>query len=62
MLRWALAFLVLTITAGLIGFGGISSGLAVLAQIMFVIFSALLLIFLVASLIDQAEHPRDLDN
>jgi len=59
MLRWAFAFLVLAIPTGIVGFGGLASSLAVLAQILFVIFSALLLIFLVGSLIDQAEQPRD---
>lgn len=58
MLRCALAFLVLAIATGIVAYDG-ATAFAALAQVLFVIFSALLLIFLVASLIDQAEHPRD---
>lgn len=58
MLRWALAFLFLAVATGIVVYEG-PTAFAALAQVLFVIFSALLLIFLVASLIDQAEHPRD---
>lgn len=60
MLRWVLAFLILAIATGIVTFEG-PAGLTMLAQVLFVVFTALLLIFLVGCLIDQAERSRDLD-
>jgi uncharacterized membrane protein YtjA (UPF0391 family) len=57
MSRWTLAFLILAIITGVLGFGGIASGLAGFAQILSGIFLALLLISLVAGLVAQADAP-----
>lgn len=59
MLRWALLFLVLSIVAGWLGFGGIASSLAGFAQVSFVVFLALLLVSLVAGLVGRAESHND---
>ena len=47
MLYWALVFFVVALIAGALGFGGIASTSAGIAQVLFVIF----LILLVASLV-----------
>ena len=47
MLYWALVFFVVALIAGALGFGGIASASAGIAQVLFVIF----LILLVASLV-----------
>lgn len=47
MLGWSLTFLVLALVAALFGFGGIASGAAAIAKVLFFIF----LIALVVSLI-----------
>ena len=44
MLRWSFAFLVLALVAALFGFGGIASGAASLAKILFVVFLVLWLL------------------
>jgi uncharacterized membrane protein YtjA (UPF0391 family) len=48
MLRWALIFLVVALVAAVLGFGGIASGAAEIAKILFFVFLALLVISLVA--------------
>ncbi|ADM10073.1 hypothetical protein PB2503_10104 [Parvularcula bermudensis HTCC2503] len=44
MLGWALAFFVLAIVAAVFGFGGVASASAGIAQILFFIFLALLVV------------------
>lgn len=51
MLRWALIFLIVSLVAGLLGFGGISAAAAGIAKVLFYIFISLFLIALVAGLI-----------
>ena len=46
MLRWALIFTVISLIAGLFGFTGLSEGAAGIAKILFGLFLALFLIFL----------------
>lgn len=50
MLKWALIFFVISLVAALFGFGGIASGAASIAKILFFIAVALLAIFLVLGL------------
>ncbi|MFY9642818.1 MAG: DUF1328 family protein [Rhodomicrobium sp.] len=47
MLGWALLFLVVAIIAGAFGFGGIAAASAGIAQIIFYIFLALLVVSLI---------------
>ena len=47
MLRWALIFAVIAIIAGALGFGGISAGAADIARLLFYVFLAVVVIFLV---------------
>lgn len=44
MLKWTLAFVVLALVAAVLGFGGIASGFANIAQILFFVFLALIVI------------------
>lgn len=48
MLYWALLFGVLALAAAVFGFGGIASGFASIAQILFFVFLALLVVSFVA--------------
>lgn len=52
MLGWALAFFILAIIAGAFGFGGIAGASAGIAQILFFVFLALLVITFVARAIN----------
>ena len=54
MLYWALVFLVVAIIAGALGFGGIAGASAGIAQILFFIVLAFLVISLVAGLMRRA--------
>jgi uncharacterized membrane protein YtjA (UPF0391 family) len=54
MLYWALVFLVVAIIAGALGFGGIVGSSAGIAQILFYIFLAFLVISLLAGLFKRA--------
>jgi uncharacterized membrane protein YtjA (UPF0391 family) len=56
MSRWTFGFLILTVVAGILGFGDTASGLAGLAQILFGLFLAIMLISLVAGLVAQADE------
>jgi uncharacterized membrane protein YtjA (UPF0391 family) len=47
MLKWALIFAVLAIIAGALGFGGLASGFAVVAKVLFGIFLAVFLLMLI---------------
>ncbi|MCW8195864.1 DUF1328 domain-containing protein [Proteobacteria bacterium 005FR1] len=55
MSRWTLVWLALSVITGVLGFGGMTSSVTGLAQILFGIFLALLLISLVAGLVAQAD-------
>lgn len=48
MLGWALAFFLLAIVAAAFGFGGIAGASAGIAQILFVVFLALLILTFIA--------------
>jgi len=50
MLRWALAFLVMALVAGLFGFGLIANTAIGIAEILFFVFIVLFLVSLVAGL------------
>ena len=50
MLYWTLVFLVLALIAGALGFGGIASAAAGIAQVLFFVFLALLAWSLVAGM------------
>lgn len=45
MLRWTLIFLVIALVAGILGFTNIAEGAATIAQVIFFIFLALVIIF-----------------
>ncbi len=51
MLRWSLAFLVLALIAGLLGFTGIAGDSMAIARILFYIFIVVFLVGLVFSLV-----------
>jgi uncharacterized membrane protein YtjA (UPF0391 family) len=50
MLSWAVTFLIIALVAALFGFGGIASGAASIAQILFFVF---LVLFVVALLMGR---------
>ena len=58
MLRLALMFFVVAIIAGIFGFGGIASATAGIAQLLFFIFVALLIVSLIFGLIDGRSTPK----
>ena len=41
MLRWSISFLIIALIAALFGFGGVASGMASLAKLLFFVFVAL---------------------
>lgn len=49
MLSWAVAFLILAIIAGVLGFGGIAGTATGIAQVLFFVFVALLIASALAS-------------
>lgn len=49
MLSWALTFLVLALVAAVFGFGGIASGAASIAQILFGVFVVLFIVSIIAN-------------
>jgi uncharacterized membrane protein YtjA (UPF0391 family) len=51
MLGWALGFFLLALIAALFGFGGIASGLANIAMILFWIFLVLFIVSLIVGLV-----------
>lgn len=51
MLGWAIAFFIIALIAALFGFGGIASGAASIAQILFFIFVVLFVISLILGLV-----------
>lgn len=50
MLRWAVIFLVVALIAAVLGFGGIASGAASIAMILFWVFLAITVVFFILSL------------
>ena len=46
MLKWAAVFFIISIVAGLFGFGGVAEGASSIAQFLFYAFVVLFLIFL----------------
>lgn len=50
MLRWALIFLLIGLVAGLLGFTSLAGASIAIAKIIFFIFIALFLVFLIAGL------------
>ncbi len=57
MLQWAIAFFVLALIAGLLGFGGIATASAGIAQILFVVFLVVFAASLIAHLITGRRPP-----
>jgi len=56
-LRWALIFFIVAIVAAVFGFGGIASGAAGIAEILFYIFVGLFLISLITGLVQGSSTP-----
>lgn len=54
MLRWSIAFLLIAILAGVLGFGGIADGSYLAAKILFFVF----LVLFILSLIGGSRVPR----
>ena len=54
MLRWTLAFLILALVAAMLGFGGIASAAAGIAQFLFFVFLLLFAATLIAGLVRKA--------
>jgi uncharacterized membrane protein YtjA (UPF0391 family) len=54
MLNWALAFLVIALVAGILGFGGIAGTSAGIAKILFFVFIALFVFSLIGKAIRKA--------
>ena len=52
MLRWAASFFVIAIIAAIFGFGGISTGAADIAKVLFFVFLVVFLISVVTGLIN----------
>jgi uncharacterized membrane protein YtjA (UPF0391 family) len=57
-LRWALIFFIVSIAAAIFGFGGIASGAAGIAEVLFYIFIGLFLISLVAGLVSGSSSAQ----
>jgi uncharacterized membrane protein YtjA (UPF0391 family) len=57
MLRWSLAFFIVSIVAALFGFGGIASGASEIARVLFFIFIVIFLISLVWGLMAGRRPP-----
>lgn len=57
MLSWALAFFVIAIIAAVFGFGGIASGAAEIAKLLFFLFVVLFVVSLIVGLM-RGRGPR----
>jgi uncharacterized membrane protein YtjA (UPF0391 family) len=57
MLSWALAFFVIAIIAAVFGFGGIASGAAEIAKLLFFLFVVLFIVSLIVGLV-RGRGPR----
>jgi uncharacterized membrane protein YtjA (UPF0391 family) len=51
MLKWAIIFLVISLVAGALGFTGVAAGASRIAKILFGVFLAICLVFLVMALL-----------
>ncbi len=60
MLRWSLAFFIVAIVAGVLGFGGIASGAAELARVCFFFFVVVFAVSLVWGLSTGKKLPSTL--
>ncbi|MCC6681393.1 MAG: DUF1328 domain-containing protein [Phycisphaeraceae bacterium] len=58
MLWWALIFFIVALVAAAFGFGGIATGAATIAQILFFIFILLFLISLIMGAVQRSSHGR----
>lgn len=54
MLKWALMFLVVALIAAVLGFGGLATGAAGIAKLVFVLFLVVFVASLVMSLVRRA--------
>ncbi len=50
MLTWAFVFFIISVIAGVLGFGGIAAGAAVIAKVLFFIFLAIFVILLISGI------------
>jgi uncharacterized membrane protein YtjA (UPF0391 family) len=57
MLYWTVFFLIIALVAGLLGFTGIAVGAAEIAKFIFLIFLALFIVSLIASLVSREPPP-----
>lgn len=57
-LRWALIFFIVSIAAAIFSFGGLASGAAGIAEVLFYIFIGLFLISLVAGLVSGSSTAQ----
>jgi uncharacterized membrane protein YtjA (UPF0391 family) len=57
ILGWTILFFVIAVVAALFGFTGIATAAAGIAQILFFIFLALFIVFLIAALFGRHTHP-----
>lgn len=51
MLKWAIIFAIISIIAAVFGFGGVASGAATIAKILFFVFLVICLLFVAAALL-----------
>lgn len=58
MLGWSLVFLLVAIVAGVLGFGGLASTSAGIAQTLFYIFLVLFIVSLIINLVRGRSPPR----
>jgi uncharacterized membrane protein YtjA (UPF0391 family) len=57
MLRWTLIFLIISLVAGVLGFGGISADAGGIARILFFIFIVLFVVSLLFGLMSGGRRP-----
>lgn len=57
MLSWAIAFLIIALIAGVLGFSGIATASAGMAQILFFVFLALFVIALISNAVRGRPPP-----
>ncbi len=57
MLRWSLAFFLIAIVAAILGFGGIASGAAEVARVLFFFFLVIFIVSLVWGLVTGRRLP-----
>ena len=60
MLRWSLAFFIIAIIAAVFGFGGIASGSAEIARLLFFFFLVVFIVSLVFGLLTGRKPPATL--